>query len=144
MNREIIFIVVIMVFAFIVGKYKLLPYFAAKKILKDAKNDKQDNGNATTAPFMPHQMPYTVPYGGYPITLAQQPPEPHKRHDIGFDYAVIEYTVDGKMPECGYIFDCYKVGEMFGRLNKGGCCLDTFDIVNLGDGLAIAYVTYHM
>ena len=150
MNREIIFTIVFMVFAYIIGKYKLLPYFAAKKILKDAKSDKngkQDNGASTAVPVLPPQIPYGTPYSGYPLTIAQQPQEKPEHRYMYFDYRVISVGL-GTPEEPA---DVDEIGSVVGKaceeflasLRNYCICPVSFDIVRLDDGLFLAYVTYN-
>lgn len=140
MDRSVITIIVIMAFAFIIGKYKIVPYLAAKKILKDAKKGGTDD--STPAPVPPSHMPYQLPYGGYPVATAQPQPQPEKpsRRDMYFDYRIIGADSTDTLALAPALDS--SVEEMFASLRNRGICPDSFDIVNLGDGLLLAYVTY--
>ena len=141
MNRSVIFIIVIMVFAYIIGKYKLLPYLAAKKILKDAKKGGTDNGS-TPAPVPPAQTPYSMPYVGYPFPMAQPQPQPEKpsRRDMYVNHLIINTDV-GSPGDIDLALDG-AIAELLLMLRDRGICPDSFNIVPLGGSLLLAYVTY--
>lgn len=137
MNRSVIFIIVFMVFAYLMAKYKLLPYFAAKKILKDAKKGNTDSGNVNMSdltqisPLMQAAM-----MGNYSQFLAQPAPEKPSRRDMYFDYRVItpRNSVESPLDSA--------VDDMLVALRNRGICPDCFNIVSMGDGVLLAYVTY--
>lgn len=134
MNKDIIFVIVFMVFAYIIGKYKLLPYFAAKKILKESKDGKKDSGN--TAPV---QMPFTYPYAGLPVIPTQPQPDISKHGAMYFEYTFID--LDAKSDEEINVFADVEI-ELLEPLRKRGICPNVFNIIYVGDGTALAYVTY--
>lgn len=140
MNREIIYVIVVMVFAYIIGKYKLLPYFAAKKILKDSKNGRQDNGTTTVAPsHIP--MSYPAMMGGLPFFPTQPQPEKSGRRDMYFEFRIFGIDYDVNLGDLGDAID-NTVSDIFITLRNRGICPDTLNIVNIGEGLLLAYVTY--
>lgn len=144
MNRSVIYILVIMIFIFIIGKYKLLPYLAAKKILKDAKNGRQDNGTPTAAPVPPAHMPLASDIlldailRSRPFDSNTQPEKPDRR-DMYFDYRFIQHRQS--LDDLSSALDS-STEEMLTALRNRGICPDSFNIVPIGDGLLLAYVTY--
>lgn len=147
MNRDVIFAIVIMVFVYLIGKYKLLPYFAAKKILKDAKNGKAatDAASQPQSPDIVTQMLLAQSLGHSMTNTQPQPEKPEHRY-MYFDYRVISLGF-GTLEEPE---DVDVVGSSVGKaveeflatLRNHCICPSTFDIVCLDDGLFLAYVTY--
>ena len=136
MNRSVIFIIVFMVFAYLVGKYKLIPYLAAKKILKDAKKGNTEVDNVTAAPALPQINPVlqAAMMGGYAPLVTQPTPERTSRRDMYFDACICDLNEEDDL-ERG-------VNEMLVALRNRGICPDLFNIIYVGDGQALAYVTY--
>lgn len=134
MNKDIIFFIVFVVFAYIIGKYKLLPYFAAKKMLKESKDSKKDSGN--TAPV---QMPFPYSYAGLPVIPAQPQPEMPSRKDMYIELRTI--ATDVSMEDLAHAVDG-AAADMFVTLRNRGICPNQFNVVRIGEGFLLAYVTY--
>ena len=149
LNPKIVYIAVVMVFAYIVVKFKLIPYLAAKKILKDAKKDGAQQAQAMPAPLLPAQInPALQPY--LALNGCALPPVPadngrQKRHDMYFDYRIVE-TI--RMDEDPISFEDeakrvdLTVNSLIVDLRKRGICPGMLDIVQISDGPLMVYATY--
>lgn len=146
-HRSLIFLIVFIVFVYIIGRYKLLPYLAARKILKDAKTDK--NGGSTNGTGTAGSSPAdtltslaalaALTHGANPCTTApvQMPPtQPQGRdkRDMYFDYTAVD-PLDIPRGMAG-------IDGLLAGLRNRGICPDTFGLVPLPDGSLIAYVVY--
>lgn len=153
MNPKIIYMLVAVVFIYIVAKLKLMPYLAARKILKDSKNNGTQQTSAQTptdqaAPAIPLQllasMQQAQAFGNYPVPSAHAYIRPES-YNVHFDYRMIEtMSLDGE--PVSLEDECKKVDSVVSQflldLRNRGICPATFNIVHVNDGLLLAYVTY--
>lgn len=145
-HRSLIFLIVFIAFVYIIGRYKLLPYLAAKKILKDAKTSKNgtsaDNTGpagsspadtltslATLAALTHGANPYTSP-----VQMPPAQPQGRDKRDMYFDYTAVD-PLDIPRGMTG-------IDGLLAGLRNRGICPDTFGLVPLPDGSLIAYVVY--
>lgn len=145
-HRSLIFLIVIAVFAYVIIKFKLLPYLAAKKILKDAKTPKDGGtssheavgGSASADTLTSLATLAALTHGANPYAApAQMPPaQPQGRdkRDMYFDHCVID-TLDIERGMAG-------IDVLLTGLRTRGICPDTFNLLPLPDGSLLAYVTY--
>ena len=153
LNPKIIYMLVAVVFIYIVAKFRLMPYLAAKKILKDAKNNGTQQTSAQpltdqAAPAIPLQllasMQQSQAPGGFPLPSAPAYIRPESRN-VHFDYRMIEtMSMDGE--PVSLEDECKKVDSAVSQflldLRSRGICPTVFNIVHVNDGLLLAYVTY--
>lgn len=148
LNPKVVYIAVAMVFAYIVAKFKLFPYLAAKKILKDAKKGgtQQAQGMPASAPPLPVQaapalQPYPAVNGYAPLPA----PASQKHYGMYFDYRIVE-TV--RMDEGPVSFEDeakrvdLTVNSLIVDLRKRGICPNALNIIQVSDGLLMVYATY--
>lgn len=147
LNPKIVYIAVAIVFIYIVARIKLIPYLAAKKILKDSKKDgTQQAQDMPSAALLPAQIS-PVLYPPYPAIQNTAPPVPAKpeRHDMYFEYKTVEtitmdeglvsFEQEAKRVELA-------VNGLIADLRKRGVCPNVLDIVQISDGLLMVYATY--
>lgn len=143
-NPKFIYTVVVMVFIFIVARFKLIPYLAAKKILKDAKQD--GTQPPAVSPSVPPQLPASMHTALLPDAVSSgSPAVSPARHEMFFDYVIIDTAgTDSGPVDAGQeaqAIDLQISGFLTG-LRKHGICPDRLDILRIDDGLLLAYVTY--
>lgn len=147
LNPKIVYIAVAMVFIYIVARIKLVPYLAAKKILKDAKkNGTQQAQDMPSAALLPTQINPAL-YPPYPFMTSTAPPTPAKpeRHDMYFEYKIVEtITMDEGLVSFEQEAKRVEltVNDLIADIRKRGACPDTLNIVQISDGLLIVYATY--
>lgn len=147
LNPKIVYIAVAIVFIYIVARIKLIPYLAAKKILKDAKKDgTQPAQDMPPAALLPAQINPAL-YPPYPFMANTAPPVPAKpeRHDMYFEYRTVEtVTMDEGLvsfeQEAKRVNDT--VNQLIADLRKRGVCPNALNIVQVSDGLLMVYATY--
>lgn len=136
-----------MVFIYIVAKFKLVPYLAAKKILKDSKKDgTQQAQDMPSASLLPAQIS-PVLYPPYPAMQNNAPPAPTKpeRHDMYFEYKIVEtITIDEGLVSFEQEAKRVEltVNDLIADLRKRGVCPNVLNIVQISDGLLMVYATY--
>lgn len=136
--REIIYSVVIIAFGFIICRYKLIPYLAAKKAGKGTKEEKEVTKDIAGSPVLPSQM-FMGQHLGYPVFTPQS--EKPSRRDMYFDFRLIGTDNVNDVSAISECLELY-VNEMLSTLRNRGICPESLDIVPLGDGFLLAYVTY--
>lgn len=151
LNPKIVYIAVAIVFAYIVARFKLVPYLAAKKILKDGKKggSQQAQGMPAPAPLLPVQAaPALQPYpamNGYALPPAPADPDKQERHDMYFDCRIVEtITMDEGLvsaEEEAKRVDL-TVNGLIVDLRKRAICPNALNIVQISDGLLMVYATY--
>ena len=153
LNPKIIYLLVAVVFIYIVAKFKLMPYLAAKKILKDSKNNGTQQTNAQTltdqaVPAIPLQllaaMQQSQALGGFPVPSVSGSTPDQGRHQMFFDYICIELYPD---PEDHTIESDFAqietaVNKFLSDLAKRGICPSSFNLINCSFCHYVAYVTY--
>lgn len=146
LNPKIVYIAVAIVFIYIVARIKLVPYLAAKKILKDSKkNGTQPTQDMPTAALFPTQISPTL--YPYPAITSAAPPAPTKpeRHDMYFEYRIVDtITMDEGLVSCEQEAKRVEltVNDLIADLRKRGACPDTLNIVQISEGLLMVYATY--
>lgn len=166
-NSKIIYIAVVLVFFFILCKLKVVPYLAARKILKDAKkNGKSGNGTAgaETSPtaaqpsyggfvssvVSPDQLVAAM-QSAFPVGMvtAPSPGNVMRPREMFFDYETVdtrpEDSGDADVPsdpvsECELLGG--RVNALLFRLRNRGIVPDTLGILPIADGVFMAYVIY--
>lgn len=147
LNPKIVYIAVAIVFIYIVARIKLVPYLAAKKILKDSKKDgTQPTQDMPSAALLPAQINPAL-YTSYPIMTSAVPPTPAKpeRHDMYFEYRIVEtITMDEGLVSAEQEAKRVELAanDLIAVIRKRGVCPDTLNIVQISDGLLIVYATY--
>lgn len=147
LNPRIVYIAVAIVFIYILARIKLVPYLAARKILKDAKKDgTQQAQDMPSAALLPAQINPAL-YPPYPAMASTAPPVPARpeRHDMYFEYRVVEtITMDEGLVSCEQEAKRVEltVNDLIADIRKRGVCPDTLNIVQVSDGLLIVYATY--
>ena len=157
LNPNIIYISVAVVFICIVAKFKIMPYLAARKILKASRKDTKEGtqsadpmqSQAITAPALPPSLMSAAVQsllsqgafpGLYPVQPAPGPTTP-KHRDIYFDYHVIGVSSGGEvLEECRQV-DA-SVNQYLADLRDRGIFPDTLGLLHLYDGTFLAYITY--
>lgn len=147
LNPKIVYIAVAIVFIYIVARIKLIPYLAAKKILKDSKKDgAQQLQDMPSAALLPAQINPTL-YSPYPFMTSTAPSAPAKpeRHDMYFEYRIVEtITMDEGL--VSFEQEAKRVeltaNGLIADLRKRGVCPNVLNIVQVSDGLLIVYATY--
>lgn len=156
LNPKIIYLLVAVVFIYIVAKFKLMPYLAARKILKDGKNNGTQQTNAQTltdqaAPAIPLQllaaMQQGQSFGSFPVPSASGSTPDQGRHQMFFDYICIELHHDSSDSEDTTIGKDFAkieslVNGFLSDLAKRGICPSSFNLINCGFCHYVAYVTY--
>lgn len=157
-NPKIIYIAVVLIFIYIVGKFKIVPYLAARKILKDSKK----NGN--TAPdTVGNVQPVQTMHSAFPIGMltpsaVPSPSAGGRYREIYFDYEMIDTrssapsdSADSEDREDSAalpdpVKDCEvidaRVNSFLLRLRKHGIYPDTLCIIPIADRVFMAYVVY--
>lgn len=156
LNPKIIYMLVAVVFIYIVAKFKLMPYLAAKKILKDAKTGGTQQTSAQTpidqaAPAIPLQllasMQQAQAFGNYPVPpVSGSIPKPERR-DMHFDYTLVNLPCD---PDADVSNDPAQdaksintaVNQYISDLRKYCVDPDFLGIVHLTGRVFMIYVTY--
>lgn len=146
LNPKIVYIAVAIVFIYIVARIKLVPYLAAKKILKDAKkNGTQPTQDMPSAALFPAQIsPTLYPYPAIASTASLAPAKP-ERHDMYFEYRIVEtITMDEGLVSFEQKAKRVEltVNDLIADLRKRGVCPNVLNIVQISDGLLIVYATY--
>lgn len=147
LNPKIVYIAVAMVFIYIVTRIKLVPYLAAKKILKDSKkNDMQQAQDAPSAALLPAQITPAL-YPSYPVMTSATPPTPARleRHDMYFEYKIVEtITMDEGLVSFEQEAKRVEltVNDLIADIRKRGVCPNELNIVQISDGLLMVYATY--
>lgn len=149
LNPKIIYMLVAVVFIYIVAKFKLMPYLAARKILKDAKNNGTQQTSAQTltdqaAPAIPLQllasMQQAQALGSFPVPpVSGSIPKPERR-DMHFDYTLVDLSRDSDDPDADRI--CTAVNQYIAELRNYCVYPDHLGIVHLTDHVFMIYVTY--
>lgn len=153
LNPKIIYLLVAVVFIYIVAKFKLMPYLAARKILKDGKNNGTQQISAQTltdqaAPAIPLQllaaMQQGQAFGNIPALSASGNTPDQGRRQMFFDYICIELPPD---PEDHTIENDFAqiettVNGFLSGLAKRGICPSSFNLINCSFCHYVAYVTY--
>lgn len=151
-NPKVIYIAVVLIFTYIVAKFKIIPYLAARKILKDSKK----NGN--TAPDTAGNVqPVPTMQSAFPIGMltpsaVPSPSAGGRYREIYFDYEMID-TRSVDLPESedastppDPVKDCEvidaRVNSFLLRLRKHGIYPDTLCIIPIADRVFMAYVVY--
>lgn len=148
LNPKIVYIAVAMVFIYIVARIKLVPYLAARKILRDAKKDgTQPAQDMPAAALFPAQISPTL--YPYPAMASAAPPVPARpeRHDMYFEYRTVEtITMDEGLVSFEQEAKRVEltVNGLIADLRKRGVCPDVLNIVQVSDGLLIVYATYKL
>lgn len=167
-NPKIIYIAVVLVFCFIVYKFKIVPYLAARKILKDAKKNGK-SGNVSTGT---EAAPIAAqPSGGgfcgsvipanqlvaamqsmqsaFPVGMVAAPSgNANCSREMFFDCE----TFDIHLEDYEYGNDALsianreavaaRVNDFLLCLRKRGIYPDTLGILPIADGVFMAYVVY--
>ena len=156
LNPKIIYLLVAVVFIYIVAKFKLMPYLAARKILKDGKNTGTQQTNAQTltdqaAPAIPLQllaaMQQGQAFGSFPVSSVSGSTPDQGRHQMFFDYICIDTHSSSSDPEDHTIESDFAqietaVNKFLCGLAKRGICPCSFNLINCGFCHYAAYVTY--
>lgn len=147
LNPRIVYIAVAIVFIYIVARIKLIPYLAAKKILKDAKKDGVQQAQDMPPASLPPAQINPALYPPYPFMANTAPPAPAKpeRRDMYFEYRTVEtITMDEGLVSFEQEAKRVQltVNELIADLRKRGVCPDVLDIVQVSDGLLMVYATY--
>lgn len=148
LNPKIVYIAVAMVFLYLVAKFKLVPYLAARRILKDAKKDNAGQTPETAAlPALLSQTPASLQAllaaGAYTVPPIQPKPE---RRDMYFDYCTVEtMRLEDSLPlphdDVALKVDA-AANQLLVDLRKRGICPNCLSIVPVCDGLLMVYATY--
>lgn len=159
LNPKIIYLLVAVVFIYIVAKFKLMPYLAARKILKDSKNNGTQQTSAQTltdqaAPAIPllllAAMQQAQAFGSAPAPSASGTVPKSERRDIHFDYTLVDLSCDPDDPDAGVSNDPVQVAESIttavnryiADLRKYCVDPDFLGIVHLTDRTFMIYATY--
>lgn len=156
LNPKIIYLLVAVVFIYIVAKFKLMPYLAARKILKDGKNNGTQQTSAQpltdqAAPAIPLQllaaMQQGQAFGNIPVPSASGNTPDQGRHQMFFDYICIELHPASSDPEDRTIENDFAqietaVNKFLSDLAKRGICPCSFNLINCSFCHYAAYVTY--
>lgn len=156
LNPKIIYLLVAVVFIYIVAKFKLMPYLAARKILKAAKNNGTQQTSAQTltdqaAPAIPLQLLAAIQqgqaFGSFPVSSVSGSIPDQGHHQMFFDYICIELHPASSDPEDRTIENDFAqietaVNKFLSDLAKRGICPCSFNLINNGYCLYTAYVTY--
>ena len=148
LNPKIVYIAVAMVFLYLVAKIKLVPYLAARRILKDTKKDNAGQTAETAAlPALLSQTPSALQAllaaNAYTAPSAEQKPE---RRDMYFDYCIVEVArLEDSLPlphdDIAAKVDS-AANQLLIDLRKRGICPNCLSIVPVCDGLLMVYATY--
>lgn len=159
LNPKIIYMLVAVVFIYIVAKFKLMPYLAARKILKDSKNNGTQQTSAQTpidqaAPAIPLQllasMQQAQAFGNYSVPpVSGSIPKPERR-DMHFDYTLVDLPCDPDDPDADVSNDPAQdaksintaVNQYIADLRNYCVDPDFLGIVHLTDRVFMIYVTY--
>lgn len=159
LNPKIIYMLVAVVFIYIVAKFKLMPYLAARKILKDSKNNGTQQTSAQTpidqaAPAIPLQllasMQQAQAFGNYSVpSVSGSIPKPERR-DMHFDCTFVDLSRDLYNPDADSYNDPVKyvesirtaVNQYIADLRNYCVDPDFLGIVHLTDCVFMIYVTY--
>ena len=159
LNPKIIYLLVAVVFIYIVAKFKLMPYLAARKILKDGKNNGTQQTSAQTltdqvAPAIPLQflaaMQQGQALGNISAPSASGNIPKFERREVHFDYTLVDLSCDPDDPDADVSNDPAQIVESINSaarqyiafLRKHCVDPDFLGIVHLTDRAFMIYVTY--
>lgn len=153
-NPKIIYIAVVLVFAYIILKFKIIPYLAARKILKDSKkNGKalpdatgnvQQSGISALSPQTMQAMQSAFPIG----MLTSAPSASGKYRDMYFDCEIFDIHPEDyddsndALAIANREAVAARVNDFLLRLRKRGIYPDTLGIIPISDRVFMAYVIY--
>lgn len=146
LNPKIVYIAVAMVFLYLVAKFKLVPYLAARRILKDAKKNNAGQIADSANPVLLPQAPMTLQTLFSNGINASVIPHKLERHDMYFDYCTVETVRHEDSLPLSHDDIAFKVDAavhtLLTDLRKRGICPNCLSIVPVCKGLLMIYVTY--
>lgn len=137
MDRTLLYIIVVMVFVYLIGRYKLLPLFTSRRAEKAPKTD-----TATAIPAQAAAFPYPFPAFFQPGQGNAPAPE---RRDMHFDYRIIPAVMHAAAPDDStLIADAVdsEVNEMLSDLRRRGIVPSDLAVLRITDEHIMAYTTY--
>lgn len=156
LNPKIIYLLVAVVFIYIVAKFKLMPYLAARKILKDSKKngkalpDATGNVQQSGMPALSQQTMQAM-QSAFPIGMLTSAPASSasgKYRDMYFDCDIFDIHPEDyddnndalAIANCDAVV--VRVNDFLLCLRKRGIYPDTLGIIPIADRLFMIYVTY--
>lgn len=136
MDRTLLYTIVVMVFVFLIGRYKFLPLLASRRAEKTKKTDD------TAA--VPAQAAYPYPFPAFFQTPQGNAPVPERR-DMYFDYRIIPAVMHAAVPDASaLVADAVdsEVNEMLTDLRRRGIVPKDLDILRITDEHIMVYTTY--
>ena len=137
MDRTLLYIIVVMVFVFLTGRYKLLPLLASHRTEKAQKTD-----DTAAVPAQAAAFPYPFPAFFQPGQGNAPAPE---RRDMYFDYRIIPAAMHAAAPDDStLIADAVdrEVNEMLSDLRRRGIVPSDLAVLRITDEHIMAYTTY--
>ena len=137
MDRTLLYTIVVMVFVFLIGRYKLLPLLTTRRAEKTQKA-----GNTAATPAQEAAYPYPFP------AFFQSPqgnmPAPERR-DMYFDYRVIPAAMHAAGPDEPALVAGAVDAEVHGMLTdlrRRGIVPSELAILRITDEHIMVYTTY--
>lgn len=137
MDRTLLYTLVVMVFVFLIGRYKFLPLLASHRAEKTKKTD-------DTAAVPTQAAAYPYPFPAFFQTPQGNAPAPERR-DMYFDYRIIPAVMQTAVPDASaLIADAVdsEVNEMLTDLRRRGIVPKDLAILRITDEHIMVYTTY--
>lgn len=137
MDRTLLYIIVVMVFIFLIGRYKFLPLLTSRRAEKTQKTGEP-------AAVFPQAAAVPYPFPAFLQSPQGNAPAPERR-EMYFDYRVIPAAMHNATP--GGVTDILEgldmeINEMLTSLRRRGIVPSEFTLLRITDEHIMVYTTY--